>query len=618
MSLPVPLPLAVLPSPMLLLTTASVRLKRSMGLEHILQQCKTGHLGEQIQALKVVAGEADDAVWASVLGFDPFAKVYVNSETREQIQTAWDRTRRGELVDKTILPVRSALFGVAASVYLPRSLKHRDGDLGRRAVMHLLEDSDEALAQQSWHDARLTELCKALASNNFVTVVPPAVAEELEIHQASDPMTVYAASLVIHAAGAFTPDAMANNPLARYACEPAAARQAFMVAVEGNTLGGVIAAMGEAVTRYRCENVVDGGKVCGYTYLVGDCGNTVGSSKCPQCGKTIGSQSEGAYNQHAGGQTRLDAQTTNTVPDEPGYLKHDEKELARIEHSIQRSNDHPALSRISFRIMHLLVHLSLFTAALLGKADELRDLIDGEASPALHIWGSIVTDLDVLHKLLEGHPFDEFVAFLHKLIEDLHGWCEGRTADLATAELRNTWERDFAARFVDPAVPTMQQALQQCADEYKRAVADPPKVAREIDEDPSLDLKSLFHPLLFTVMSRPSFELLQTSFDSTPSHAQQHPFLALFLEWQPLLEHIQHLWALVRWYRMLREHWSNTMSREDAGKTAIGALLQEANANLRAGEVFDDFADAWNAVVDGLRRGGADATPPPVPCAISN
>jgi hypothetical protein len=579
-------------------------LQRSMGLEQIFQQCKSGYLGEQIPALKAVASEVDEAVWASILGFDPFAKVYVNAETREQIQTAWDCTRRGELVDKTVLPARTVLFGISSSIYLPRSLKHRDGDVARRTVMHLLEENDEALAEQSAHDDSLTKLCKALACNNLATLVPPALTEELELHQASDPMTVFAASLAVHAVGVFTPEAMPSNPLARYACEPAAARQAFMVAAEGNIMGGVIAALGEAVTRYRCQNSIDG-KVCGYTYLVANCGNTVGSSTCPQCGKTIGSRVEGAYNEYAVGQTRLDAQTTNALPDEPGYLKHDEKELAHVDHSIQRSNDLPALSRISFRTMHLLVHLSLFAAVLIGKADELQVLIDGEASPALHVWRSILTDLNMLHKLLEAHPFDEFVAFLHKLIEDLPGWCEGRTADLDTAALRNTWEREFAARFVDPVLPTMQQALQQCADEYKRAVAEPPRIAREIDEDTSLDLQSLFHPALFTVMSHPSFELLRTSFDSAPAHAQRHPFLALFLEWQPLLDHVQHLWALTRWYRMLREQWSNTMSREDAGKTAVRVLLEQANEKLKAGEVFDDFADAWNAVVDGLRHGGA-------------
>jgi len=187
----------------------------------------------------------------------------------------------------------------------------------------------------------------------------------------------------------------------------------------------------------------------------------------------------------------------------------------------------------------------------------------------------------------------------------LPSWCEGRSAPaaLTTPALRNAWEREFAEQLVDPVLPNMQQMLRQCVDKYKRAVSVPPRLHREIDEDTSLGATTLFHPALFTITSYPSFKLLCTTFDSAPDNAQRHPYLALYLEWQPLLEHVQHLWSLIRWYRMLRENWGNKMSRDEASRTAVGSLLEQASAQLNATEVFDGFAEAWNVIVSALKSG---------------
>jgi len=578
-------------------------MRRSTGLERIMRLCREGYLSQQLPALRTMAGEAEDATWASVLGFDPFAQLYIDGEhTRELFNLAWEGTRRGEPIEKTPLRPRTALLLVLSAVYLPRSLKHREADLARRTLNHLLEDDPGVLAAQSPHDARLTTLCRAVASNNLGTIVPDLVADDLDLRQASTPATVFAASLVMHAAATLTPEAMATNPLARYACDPAASRQHFMIASEGNLMASIIAAIGENVTRYRC--------VCGETYLVADCGHTVGSGTCPNCGSTIGSTTEGAYDAHAQGQTRIDktrieVDSGQNVQDDPGYLKHSLESLERTELTIQRVQDSPPLSRISFRIMHLFVHLSLFASALFGNEAGLRDLIPGEQeSPVLHVWRSIKIDLAMLKELLETFPFDEVIAFIHKLIEELPGWCEGRVGVLDSAALRNAWERDFAEHFIDPKLPAMQQTLRQCVDEYKRAVSVPPRLHREIDEDTTLDVALLFHPALFTITSSPSYDLLCTSFDSAPGHAQKYPFFALYLEWQPLLECVQHLWPLIRWYRMLREHYGNKLSREEAGKTEAASLLEQMSSTLlNAREIFDDFAAAWNATVSALRKG---------------
>jgi len=134
-------------------------------------------------------------------------------------------------------------------------------------------------------------------------------------------------------------------------------------------------------------------------------------------------------------------------------------------------------------------------------------------------------------------------------------------------------------------------------------VSETPRFHREIDEDTTLDPATLFHPTLFTITSQPSFEMLCGAFDSAPYHTQQSPFLALYLEWQPLLECVQHFWPIIRWYRVLREHWSNKISREDAGRTPVSTLLEQADAPPGAADIFADFAQAWNAIIQLLMDG---------------
>jgi hypothetical protein len=562
-----------------------------------MRDCKEGYLGKQLPALKLLAEEADEAAWASVLNFDPFAKQYVDRETRDQIQVAWDRSRRGELVDKTVLTPQVLLFGIASGFYLPRSLKLRDGGNALRTLGHLVEDDQAKLDP---HTIGLVNLARALASNSFLGLVPAEVATLLSLERTSTDTTVFAASLAVHVAGVLSPEAMATNPLAFYACDPAASRHHFMLATEDNSfVGSVLAALGESIYRYKCE--------CGYIYTVVDCGKTSQSGVCPECHRPIGNSPGAGMHQAAAGQVRIDGQgrPVANVPDEPGYLKHDRTNLGRVEHNLQRSNNAP-MSRVGFRVLHVLVHLSLFAYALVNQgADGLLRLMPDEASPVISIWQQVMQDLDVLRQLLHAHAFDEVVAFLHSIIERLPEWCQGRSGALLTAHERNAWEKAFVENFIDPEMPSLQQTLRRCVDEYKRAVADPPRLHREIDEDDTLDKATLFHPSLFAVTSNPSYEILCATFDSTPRYALEHPFLALFLTWQPLLVHVQQLWPLVRWYRMLREHWGNALSRKDAGEMTVGKLLEQMSVQLGAGVIFDEFANAWNAVVQGLRRGGA-------------
>ena len=132
-----------------------------------------------------------------------------------------------------------------------------------------------------------------------------------------------------------------------------------------------------------------------------------------------------------------------------------------------------------------------------------------------------------------------------------------------SAAQRNAWEAEFAATFVDPVLPRVQQAAKNiisgtpkgkrsealkdapyiCRDEasggyrhafwmngMRGAATERKLVLRQLDEDVRLseDQRGWKQNLL-CVFQRPSFAGLKQVLNSDPQKADAHPFLALFV-----------------------------------------------------------------------------------------
>uniref|UniRef100_U9TFE0 RZ-type domain-containing protein n=1 Tax=Rhizophagus irregularis (strain DAOM 181602 / DAOM 197198 / MUCL 43194) TaxID=747089 RepID=U9TFE0_RHIID len=99
------------------------------------------------------------------------------------------------------------------------------------------------------------------------------------------------------------------------------------------------------LTRYVCK--------CGYKYFIANCGGAVITSKCPECGNTIG----GAGHKPAEGNTILDNKPVAqlSVNDQTGYIG----ELANqnLYHSVRY------MTPTSYRILHLIVHALIGASA---------------------------------------------------------------------------------------------------------------------------------------------------------------------------------------------------------------------------------------------------------------
>ena len=583
-------------------------LRKKTPIEQLLVQCKTGVLGERLPFLKQIAELTETVHSATVLGYDPFVTCGMEyQKTREALQASWDDPA---FVHQPLLP-KMVLFATAAALYLPRSLQANETAKARRTIGRLNEFvSSGAGAGSSQHpiDDHTTRVCNlsvCLAANDFVKLIPRSIAWALEITPQSDAIEVFTASLAMHLAGILTPDLVNICPFAAYAFSAQECQQKFIVAAASNQLAVAMRALSEAVTRYRCS--------CGFEYFVGDCGNTSGTGVCPQCKNPIGNAAGGGYHNVAAGQTRLDAAPSHGQGafDEPGYVQHDAADLASMTYTIHRPGVQP-LSAASFRVLHLLVHLSLLVGPLLQYQGLDALLQAGDSMVAC--WQLAVSDFRMLGQLLTVCTLDQLSAFLHQLVEQLPEWCRTSQlpADLLNMQLRSTFEGAFASALVEPHLPNLQQAVRQALAKYSPADTPRPILHRLIDEDLSVDRAQLRYPNLFSIVLQPSNQTLRSVFDSSPGNATHQPFLALFLNQLDLISLAQHLWPLLAWERLLREHWGNELSREDSQQQSVGWLLQQAESSdpalhQRAEVAFNAFEGAWNAIVLALKSSSTGA-----------
>ena len=285
------------------------------------------------------------------------------------------------------------------------------------------------------------------------------------------------------------------------------------------------------------------------------------SNPARQCNRNIGNaQGRGAH-QAAPGQQK--SQGTG-LADEPGYLAHDDGEIDKPHHTIHRATTGLQLSAASFRVLHLLTHLSLFGGVLLG-GDGLRALHKG-ANPAAQCFHRAVADLRVLSQLLPMCPADELCAFLHSLVALLPRFSAGLPGALLSVQLRDAWELAFARELVDRHLATMQQHAHGCLVANAPADSPPPLLHRLIDEDRALSKAQLptRHPSLFCAVAVPTLDGLRAAFSASAERAARHPFIELVLTRLSTLSLVQHLWPLLEWERLLRLEWGGRLSRADA------------------------------------------------------
>lgn len=113
-----------------------------------------------------------------------------------------------------------------------------------------------------------------------------------------------------------------------------------------------------------------------------------------------------------------------------------------------------------------------------------------------------------------------------------------------------------------------------------------------------IDQRNSLMPRLFRWARKISTADLKVTFVYDRDAVRKHPFLLLALQHEDVLPLIGHLHPLLKWTREVESHCSHRISREEGQRCAISTKLKELQSEVpECVEAFNDFQEAWNAVV---------------------
>jgi len=551
---------------------------RSYSMNQLMHDCKHGAIGRQLPCLRALVGDTTVLSAESKLGFDPFV-MYGEEYTaaRNALQLAHDP----QAADLEVIEPRFALFSAASTIYLPRARAGVDDAEARRAI----PPACTALGRIVQPSSPLGVLAHCLASNEFKHL-PARISAGFELGGAADPKAV---SLAVHLAGVL--DTASAGPLATYAHRPANCTRTFVLVAPSDEFASALQGITDVTKFYQCQ--------CGYRYAVGDCGHVVGTGRCLSCGQPIGGV--GGYGVGPAGGAELGGIQAN---DEPGYLRAPQEVGRDHRHSLR------GLTPVGFRALHLLVHLSLFAGKLLGHDGRglltlLRPVAQTEEQAATYMWDIVLNDLQMLSQLVSDCTPEQICAWLHDIIQRLPTMPHAET-NLASSAERRRWEDSFQATFIAHA---NADTIRACAAARPSGTELRPLlhriVAEEVEEEGPV-------PKLLTPVATPSLDALRTAFTGSASERRSHAFLELVLigpqEWNglELLLLVELLWPLVAWDMAMRKHWGRQITQEEACNRTIGELLEtcERRDADEVSRIFDQFAAAWNELVELIAKGG--------------
>ncbi|CAK9110700.1 unnamed protein product [Durusdinium trenchii] len=189
---------------------------------------------------------------------------------------------------------------------------------------------------------------------------------------------------------------------------------------------------GSGHTRYQCQ--------CGFKYIVADCGQAVGTGRCPNCGRPIGGVQ---YADH--GNRRLDAQPRQGHAGEAGYIRHAA--------SRERRQAVRELTPLPYRALHFLMH-----SALLGQLFEHSGRFSGSLN-LQSILEHLNADWDVMSVILESSPVAVLMDIARHLLFPTESDMSALShlGDMSVSE-RKTWEKRLSQAVLEPALEPTSRA----------------------------------------------------------------------------------------------------------------------------------------------------------------
>ncbi|PKK68874.1 hypothetical protein RhiirC2_867041 [Rhizophagus irregularis] len=359
---------------------------------------------------------------------------------------------------------------------------------------------------------------------------------------------------------------------------------------------------------YQCK--------CGYVYLIGDCGQANGRGKCPECGNMIG----GMNHVSEAGNTRLDnapIRTNLVAKDEKGYIAEAENE--DINHNVRN------LPPASYRILHLFVHSIIGVWAPSNTANTFLRKNNNVTNDSLaYCMGHIKNDWKVLLKILNC-PEESLALLLHAILNRMT-LNPPKDSALKTSEEREEWEAKFAQNYVSPLIKNVTNTVTEFRAKLDAALTKTQGssiIEGEVNQTLLMDQKyKLEHlPRLWRFIGTISFQGFRAYYNSDiEKHETYFPFISVFFRYFDKLEKVKYLWPIVNFVQIISSRLGYRLSRERAQVKSFEDFINEESNYRKSDEIFkylisnfNDFAKAWNEVINDIDQFQCHELPKPKP-----
>ncbi|CAG8494132.1 12597_t:CDS:10, partial [Racocetra fulgida] len=318
----------------------------------------------------------------------------------------------------------------------------------------------------------------------------------------------------------------------------------------------------------------------------------------------------GSHHQSAPGNTRLDQDIVLSVVsnDQAGYVS--EKLESSQTHTVR------AMCPTSYRILHLIVH-TLILASTPSEATNNFFKQNGNTYGDVtdYCMKHIENDWAVLKKLLNISDENLALLFHSILVEIINNPNHSKPNHLFTSVARQQWETNFARNYVTPLINNVTQTIRDFSTSLRNAMTAAEVSSNILDTEISqtLDMSPQhckeYLPGLWRTLGTVCYESLNAYYSRDMHHnVQAFPFLAVYFKHEKNLSQIKHLYPIVNFVKILHSNLAYRLQREKAVSYTFKEFIDESkneamfDTRMTLNTAFEEFANAWNSVIDNVTR----------------
>jgi hypothetical protein len=332
---------------------------------------------------------------------------------------------------------------------------------------------------------------------------------------------------------------------------------------------------------YECKN--------GHPYLVPNCGKPVVTLRCPDCGESIGMNTN-------------DPNARTHASTQKGHV------LGLATRRSQEATPERDLSPPACALIRLLMHGVLVWASCSqdqnvssGVADVVRPPVLQENLPAF-FWSHFELDSRLFAKAI-GRSVEDSVVVVHKLLEHINksrGTHQERVAGgrLVSVQERKEWETTFSQRYIAPVFKEMQTKMTDWLQNVMndQNLGNNPVVRRVYELEQPGSSKSSTR--LWRYRIRVSVDHLTHTLEQNMM-SSECKLLREFLKQESKLRALQYLPDVVKLQRLLMDKYDGRISLQEARTFRVGRFLnsvKDREEKMKLERLIEKFNMAWGLI----------------------